>query len=105
MKRRKRTARTSAQKTRPRGFDYECLPAVMALSSIEFPSHLSAASVDAVAYGSVWSEVVNQTVPTISLVAQRGDELDQLCLEGQFAPFREVTPPWPISPCPSDKTT
>ena len=91
MKRRKRTARTSAQKTRPRGFDYGCLPAVMALSSIEFPSHLSAASVDVVAYGSVWSEVVNQTVPTISLVAQRGDELAKAFEE--FNAWSQMTDP------------
>jgi len=47
----------------------------MAGATFEFPGHLSAALVDGVAYGSVWSEAVNQTVPTISLVAQRGDEL------------------------------
>ena len=74
-KRRKRTARASAQKAQPRGFDYGCLPYVMALASFEFPNHLTAASVDAVAYGDVLSEAVNQTVPVISLVAQHGDEL------------------------------
>ena len=74
-KRRKQTARASAQKTQPRGFDYGCLPNVMALASFEFPNHLTAASVDAVSYGAVLSEVVNQAVPVISLVAQHGDEL------------------------------
>ena len=74
-KRRKRTARASAQKAQPRGFDYGCLPYVMALASFEFPNHLTAASVDAVAYGSILSGAVNQTVPVISLVAQHGDEL------------------------------
>ena len=74
-KRRKRTARASAQKAQPRGFDYGCLPYVMALASFEFPNHLTAASVDAVAYGGVLSEAVNQTVPVVSLVAQHGDEL------------------------------
>ncbi len=74
-KRRKQTGRVSAQKTQPRGFDYGCLPYAMAVATFEFPGHLSAALVDGVAYGSVWSEAVNQTVPTISLVAQRGDEL------------------------------
>ena len=75
MKRRKRAARASAQKTQPRGFDYGCLPSAIALASSEFNGHLTAASVDGVAYGNVWSEAVNQTVPIISLVAQRGDEL------------------------------
>lgn len=47
----------------------------MAIGSLEFPDHLRAASIDGVAYGDVWSEAVNKTIPTISLVAQRGDEL------------------------------
>ena len=47
----------------------------MALATFEFPGHLSAASVDGVAYGSVWSEAIRQTIPTISLVAQNGNEL------------------------------
>ena len=75
IKRRQRAARASARKTQPRGFDYGCLPYAMALASFEFPSHLSAASVDGVGYGEVWSEAVKQAVPTIFLVARRGDEL------------------------------
>ena len=75
MKRRKRTTRVSARKMQPRGFDYGCLPYTIALGSFEFTHHLRAAAVDGVAYGSVWSEAVNQTVPTISLIAQRGEEL------------------------------
>ena len=91
MKRRKRTSRASAQKTQPRGFDYGCLPYAMALASFEFPGHLRAASVDAVAYGSVWSEAVNQTVPIISLVAQRGDELTKAFEE--FNVWSKITDP------------
>ena len=91
MKRRKRTSRTSAQKTQPRGFDYGCLPYVMALASFEFIDHLSAASVGGVAYGNVWSEAVNQTVPTISLVAQRGDELVKAFEE--FNAWSQMTDP------------
>ena len=91
MKRRKRTARASAQKTQPRGFDYGCLPYAMALASFEFQDHLRAASVDGVAYGSVWSETVNQTVPTISLVAQRGDELAKAFEE--FNAWSQMTDP------------
>jgi hypothetical protein len=74
-KRKKHTQRTSGRTTTPRGFDFGCLPYAMALATFEFPGHLSAASVDGVAYGSVWSEAVRQTIPTISLVAQNGDEL------------------------------
>jgi hypothetical protein len=47
----------------------------MALGSLDFPSHLSAASIVGVVYGSELSDEVNQIVPTISLVAQQGDEL------------------------------
>jgi hypothetical protein len=74
-KRKERTQRQAGRTTTPRGFDFGCLPYAMALATFEFPGHLSAASVDGVAYGSVWSEAVRQTIPTISLVAQNGDEL------------------------------
>ncbi len=74
-KRKKRTQRTSTEATLPRGFDFGCLPYAMAIANFEFPSHLSAASVDGVAYGGVWSEAIKQTIPTISLVAQNGGEL------------------------------
>ena len=47
----------------------------MGVGSFDFPRHLSAASVGAVAYGSAWSEVIRRTVPTISLVGMDGDEL------------------------------
>ena len=77
MKRRKkkRTTRPSMKETQPRGFDYGCLPVAMAVASLEFPTYLTSASVDAVAYGSRWSEAVNQEVPIISLVAKSGEEL------------------------------
>jgi hypothetical protein len=74
-KRKKRTQRPTGRTTTPRGFDFGCFPYAMALATFEFPGHLSAASVDGVAYGSVWSEAVRQTIPTISLIAQNGDEL------------------------------
>ena len=74
-KRKKRTQRASAHATPPPGFDFGCLPYAMAIAACEFPGHLSAASVDGVAYGGVWSEAVKQSLPTISLVAQNGDEL------------------------------
>ena len=73
-KKKKRTARASAKKTQSRGFDYGCLPNAMALASFEFLTHLGA-SVEAVGYGWRWSEAVNQTLPTISLVAQSGEGL------------------------------
>lgn len=74
-KRKKRTQRAADRTSPPRGFDFGCLPYAMAVATFEFPGHLSAASVDGVAYGGVWSEGVQQTIPTISLVAQNGDEL------------------------------
>ena len=74
-KRRNQTARLSAQKIQPRGFDYGCMPYVMAFSPSEFVGHLNAASVDGVVYSSVWCEAVKRTVPTICLVARHGDEL------------------------------
>ena len=91
MKRKKRTARVSAKKMQPRGFDYGCLPYTIALGSFEFTHHLNAAVVDGVAYGSVWSEAVNRTVPTISLVAQRGDELVKAFEE--FNAWSQITDP------------
>ena len=63
----------------------------MALASSGFLDHLNAASVDAVAYGSVWSEAVNRTVPTISLVAQRGDDLAKAFEE--FNAWSQMTDP------------
>ena len=74
-KRKKRTKPTTSHTTPRRGFDFGCLRYAMALATLEFPGHLSAASVDGVAYGSVWSEPLKQTIPTISLVAQNGSEL------------------------------
>ena len=89
-KKKKRTARASAKKAQPRGFDYGCLPKVIALASFEFPSHLGA-SVEAVGYGRRWSEVVNQTVPTISLVAQSGEGLVKAFEE--FNAWSQITDP------------
>ena len=63
----------------------------MALGSIEFPNLLTAASIDAVAYGSVRSEAVNQTVPVIALVAQHGDELAKAIEE--FNAWSQMTDP------------
>ena len=72
---RKTPKRSSTHALLSRGFDFGCLPYAMAIANLEFPGHLSGASVDGVAYGGVWSEVVKQTIPTISLVAQKGTEL------------------------------
>jgi hypothetical protein len=47
----------------------------MAVSSLDFPRHLTAASVDAVGYGWAYSSIVNRPVPSIALVAQDGNEL------------------------------
>ena len=90
-KRGKRTARASAQRTGPKGFDYGCIPHIMALASCEFEGHLRAAVVDGVAYSGVWSEAVNQNVPVISLVAQRGGELVKAFEE--FNAWSQMTDP------------
>ena len=91
MKRRKRPPRASVEKSRPRGFDYGCLPSMMAVASLEFNGNLSAASVHAVAYGSAWSEAVNQEVPAISLVARSGDHLAKAFEE--FNAWSDMTDP------------
>lgn len=70
-----RTPRTAVPEAKPTGFDYGCLPYAMAIGSFDFPNHLSAASVDGVAYGAAWSDVVNETAPAISLVARHGEAL------------------------------
>ena len=75
----------------PRGFDYGCLPGAMAVASLEFPTYLTSASVDGVAYGWRWSEAVNQKVPTISLVAQSGGELAKAFEE--FHAWAQITDP------------
>lgn len=47
----------------------------MAVGSLDFPRHLSAASIDAVGYGWTHSSILNRPVPSIALVAQDGEEL------------------------------
>ena len=89
-KRSKRSARVSAKKL-PQGFDYGCLPHVMALASFEFPDHLSNAPVDAVAYSSMRSESVNGEVPAIVLVGKGGRELAKAFEE--FNAWSQVTDP------------
>jgi hypothetical protein len=75
----------------PRGFDYGCPRYAMAVGSFGFPTHLSAASIDGVAYGSVWSKEVDQLVPTISLVGQHGEELAKAFEE--FNAWSKMTDP------------
>lgn len=75
----------------PTGYDYGCLPYSMAVGSIDFPQHLSAASVGGVAYGRAWSDVVGKEVPTIALVGQKGDELAKAF--GEFNAWSKVTGP------------
>lgn len=59
----------------PRGFDYGCLPHAMAVGYYEFPNQLGEASVIGVAYGETWSDEIKRRVPTVTLVAQRGEPL------------------------------
>lgn len=91
MKRRRRTSRGPDRKSRPRGFDYGCLPCVAAVASVEFMERLDAAVVDGVAYGSDRSESLEKEVPVISLVAQRGDELAKAFEE--FSAWSQMTDP------------
>ncbi len=86
---RKRRHRKSSKRTRPRGFDFGCLPNVLTLASFEFPKHLTAASVDGVAYGFDWSTELDQRVPSISLVSRHGDEL--LKAFEEFNSWRQAT--------------
>ena len=75
----------------PTGYDHGCMPYAMAVGSIDFPQHLSAASVGGVAYGRAWSNVVNKAVPTIALVGQKGDELTKAF--GEFNAWSKATDP------------
>lgn len=74
-KRGKKAAGIAPHKEQPRGFDYGCLPYALAIGLYDFPSQLTAASVDGIAYGLAWSETIQQSVPTITLVGQERDGL------------------------------
>ena len=63
----------------------------MAVGIYEFPSHLTAASVDAVAYGFEHSEELNRGLPIISLVAQDADHLARAFQD--FAAWAAATDP------------
>ena len=63
----------------------------MAVSSFGFPDHLNNSRVDAVAYGSVRSDELNQVVPSVSLLAQHGNELNKAFTE--FNAWSGVTDP------------
>ena len=63
----------------------------MAVGPYDFPSYLSAASVDGVAYGFEYSEELARTVPFISLVAQHAGPLAQAFEE--FAAWAAATDP------------
>lgn len=71
----KKDSSVTNQRTRAQGLDYAFLAGVMAVGSFEFPGHLRDAAVDAVAYGSAWSETLKRQVPSVSLLAKRGKEL------------------------------
>ena len=77
--------------TRPQGFDYGLLPSAMAVGSFGFPGHLTAASVDAVAYGVAWSNELKKSIPSVSLLAQHGNELQKAFAE--FSAWSQATDP------------
>ena len=76
-KRKKRKNRTYSKTARAihLAFDYGCLPTAMAVANLDFPTLLTEAQVDAVAYGTRHSKELNEEVPAISLVAQHAAPL------------------------------
>ena len=52
------------------GFDYGFLPNAMIVGNLDFPSYLTDARIDAVAYGMAHSRQLEATVPTITLLAK-----------------------------------
>jgi hypothetical protein len=79
MSKRRRQKRKNSKNQRSElkqvGIDYGCLPYSMAVGSLDFPRHLSAAKVIGVAYGWAYSDTLGRTVPLVSLVAENADEL------------------------------
>ena len=90
MGRKRRKRKTTKHNRAPRalqwGFDYGCPPNVMAVGGLDFPTLLTEARVDAVAYDTQHSPELNEDVPAITLVAQDGDPLAKA-----FSIFHEWT--------------
>ena len=61
----------------------------MAVGSFEFPGHLNASSVDAIAYGTVWSKELKKRIPSVSILAQHGNELKKAFAE--FSAWSQAT--------------
>ena len=79
MARKKKKRKTLRRNRAPRapqwGFDYGCPPNAMAVGGLDFPTLLTDAHIDGVAYGTRNSPELNEDVPAITLVAQDGDAL------------------------------
>ena len=76
-KRRSRRSRKARPGRAPIGIDFGCLPENAALSTLEFPTLLSNASIVGVAYGEAWSDALEVPVPSLTLVAERPEPLRQ----------------------------
>ncbi len=70
-----RGLRTKPRKPIPFGVDFGCLPPNAALTLPHFSTHLREASIVGVSYGHDWSDVLDGSVPSLSLVADRPDPL------------------------------
>jgi hypothetical protein len=74
-KKQKPRHKARAKRREPSGFDYGCLPTALALGSWEFVNHLARAGVVGVAYAYGRSAELSAEVPSVVLLAQRGDAL------------------------------
>ena len=70
-----RGPRTKPRNSIPFGVDFGCLPPNAALTLPDFSTHLQAASIVGVSYGHDWSDALDASVPSVSLVADRSDPL------------------------------
>ena len=88
---RKKRKSPSSPTSRPRGFDYGCLPYAMAVGPYNFPGHLHDSSVDAVAYATLHSPELHQQTFVVSLVAQHQEPLASAFRE--FHAWAQATDP------------
>ena len=74
-KKQKKPRRNKAPRAPQWGFDYGCPPNAMAAGGLDFPTLLTDARIDGVAYRTRHSSELNEDVPAITLVAQDGEAL------------------------------
>ena len=91
MARKRTDSPDTARRKRPQGFDSAFLPNAMAVAGSAFSGHLHGSSIDGVAYGFVWSDDLHKNIPSVSLLAQNGNELKKAFDE--FNGWSQVTDP------------